>query len=79
MSFKTCKHIALEDLDFYDDEMLCDELQSWSDSEDLHYIIPFMVIEEQADGADEWEHALSDELIRLGAKPREVIFIETDF
>ena len=43
MTFRNRKHIALEDLMFYDNEQLCVEMQAWSDAEDWHYIIPFTV------------------------------------
>lgn len=83
--FKERKHIALEELQFYDDEEMCNEMQSWSDSEDWHYIIPFTVIsaaeyfDEDSPYYERWRIELSNELIGLGALPDEVVFIETDF
>lgn len=83
--FREKKHIALEDLRFYDDEEMCNEMQSWSDSEDWHYIIPFTVIspaeyfDENSPFYEKWIIELSNELIELGATPNEVVFIETNF
>lgn len=79
MTFRNRKHIALEDLMFYDNEQLCVEMQAWSDAEDWHYIIPFTVCGEDWTGADEWQLVLSEELRSLGADEGEVVYIEVDF